>query len=308
MAGGTTSGQNVNAVINVLLQNAGVTISPNTVEVIDTVLPGLAGATSPNPPVLIPPIVNQPANPATFKADGTILPASVFCSTADCQNSRASFAVTVTEDHIDTWRTQAQYYNNGIGVTLNPTNVLYTFSGMLPGSIISNCTVTATQTGSTTPSGLWNLTGSGIGSTAGTTTMVAEPLLPTNMGILETLTLRCGTSTTNPAYLVGASTGGASTPITVTMSMYPFGNAINTAPGTDATTGGFPRYAVGTSVGPVTVINFVGAVTGQTTMLIPWATASGAAAPAAGTFNTGVVIANTTKDATPFGSDIQGGA
>jgi hypothetical protein len=180
---------------------------------------------------------------------------------------------------------------------LNSSNVQLTFAGMLPGSKISNCVVT-------TPN--WTLTGSGQAVSNGQATLVAEITAPLNQTTLDTLEIACGTSTANPAYLKDASTGSATTPITVSFSNSPTGNALaNNAP---TNSGGVPRYATtGSTVGPVTVINFIGGATGRTTMLVPFVTASGAAAPPAGTFNTGIAIANTTRD-THFGTDAQGAA
>ena len=165
---------------------------------------------------------------------------------------------------------------------------------MLPGSIISNCVIVP-------PAGTtWVLTGSGIAGAAGTTTMVAELVAgPTNMLAIETLVLNCGTSTTNPAWLAGAATGSATTPITVSMSAFPNGTALPGLGGTPSTAGGTPRYATGSSVGPVTVVQFGASATGQTTMLIPYALAN------VGTYDTGIAIANTTKDPV-FGTDAQG--
>jgi hypothetical protein len=211
-----------------------------------------------------------------------------------CANARSAFSVSVSEDHNDSWRTTAQYYNNGVGVSINGTNVLYTFSGMLPGSIVSNCVIIP-------PAGtLWTLTGSGIAGAAGTTTMVAELISgPTNLTAIETLTLNCGTSTTNPAYLPGTSSGNASTPITVSMSTFPTGTALPGLGGTVSLAGGTPRYATtGGTVGPVTVIQFGASATGQTTMLIPYSLSIVG-------YDTGIAISNTTKDGV-FGTDAQG--
>jgi hypothetical protein len=165
---------------------------------------------------------------------------------------------------------------------------------MLPGSIISNCVIVP-------PAGtLWTLTGSGIAGTAGTTTMVAELVSgPTNLTAIETLVLNCGTSTTNPAYLAGTSSGNASTPITVSMSAFPTGTALSGAGAVTATAGTTPRYATtGGTVGPVTVIQFGASATGQTTMLIPYALSIVG-------YDTGIAVGNTTKDGV-FGTDAQG--
>jgi hypothetical protein len=191
-----------------------------------------------------------------------------------------------------------QYYNNLLGATINSTNVLFTFSGMLPGSVISNCVLLPP------PGTFWNLTGSGIAGSAGTTTLVAEMVTSSgpNLFAIETLGLRCGTSTANPAYLVGGSTGVASTPITITAQATPNGSALQNVMGNlvPSLVGGTPRYQAGSTVGPVTVIQFGASAAGQTTLLIPYALSLGS-------FDTGIAIANTTKDPM-FGTDVQGAA
>jgi hypothetical protein len=296
-AGATTSGQAILAGLNVISQAGNTTMAGSPVTVLSQVLPHLNSTT--NPPALV-----ANTNPAQFLPDGANPPVNASCNQA-CADARARFRVTVTEDHLDSWRSPAQTWGNGVGnPTATGTNVLLTFSGMLPGAVISNCVIdTAGYAGST-----WTLTGSGVAGNNGSTTLVAEITAQAagNLASLDTLTFSCGTSTANPAYLKGASTGSATTPITVSFSNFPNGNALSNNSPSD--TGGVPRYATtGSTVGPVTVINFIGGATGRTTMLIPFVTASGAAAPPAGTFNTGLAIANTTRD-THFGTDAQGAA
>jgi hypothetical protein len=302
-AGATVSGQQINMGGNVISVIGNTTMSGFPINVLGAVLPLLNSTT-------LPPALVTNTNPAQFLPDGSNPPTNASCNQA-CADARARFRVTVSEDHNDSWKSAAQTWTNGVGnPSANGTNVLYTFSGMLPGSIISNCVIDNNgYTGST-----WALTGSGIAGNNGTTTLVAELLSQTlgELGNQNTLTLSCGTSTANPAYLKGASTGNATNPITVSMSTAPTGLALDPGPGggtnTPYDTGGVPRFSTtGGTVGPVTVINFIGGATAKTTMLIPFVTASGAAAPPAGTFNTGVAIANTTKD-TNFGTDAQGAA
>jgi len=307
--GGVTAGNPINANVNVISQSGNVVLTGSPVQIITTTAPMLNSTTA--PPALSQLDPSYGANPATFTSSGGIPPATITCSTTACRNAKAAFSVTVSEDHIDSWRTNLQFYNNGVGATgsgagnANPTggtNILYTFSGMLPGSIISNCVLAVP------PGTLWNLTGSGIANSAGTTTLVAELQAggagnATNLTAIETVALNCGTSTTNPAYLVGASSGSATTDIKVTMAPAPAaGSNVPAAIGTTALTGGTPRYQPNSGVvGPVTVISFGANAAGQTTMLIPYALAN------VGTYDTGIAIANTTKDAV-FGTDAQGAA
>jgi len=293
--GAVAAGSPLVASVNLVTSSGNVNLTGAPITVISQVLPPFNSTTQP-------PALAAGTNPAQFTAAGAILPPSAACSTVACQNARASFAVTLTEDHIDTWRSIAQYYNNASGTPLNPTTVIYTFSGMLPGSVISNCVV-ASSSGAA-----WVLTGNGIAGSTGTTTLVAEATGAQNLATVDTLTLTCGSTTATPAYTVGSSTGSATGDIKVTMQPGPTGTALS-ALGAVQTSGGVPRYnATGATVGPVTVISFGGGAGGQTSMLIPWVTATGAASPAAGTFNTGVTIANTTKDPAAFGTDAQGAA
>lgn len=296
-AGATIAGQQILAGVNVISVIGNTTMAGAPLQVLGTVLPMLNSTT--NPPALV-----ANTNPAQFLPDGTNPPTNASCNQA-CADARARFRVTVTEDHNDSWRAPNQTWGNTNGSpTVNGTNVLFTFSGMLPGSIISNCVIENNGYLNST----WQLTGSGIAGNNGSTTLVGEIITQTagELGNLNTLTLACGTSTANPAYLKGASTGNATTPIAVSMSAAPTGNALSL--GNPTNTDGTPRYSTtGSTVGPVTVINFIGGATAKTTMLIPFVTATGAAAPPAGTFNTGVAVANTTRD-THFGTDAQGAA
>jgi hypothetical protein len=292
MAGGAVVGNPISANVNVLSTAGNTVLTGSPVVVVSNVLPMLNSTTA--PPELLPVIVGQTAGPAQFTATGGLAQPTPSCpALSPCANNRSAFSVSVSEDHIDSWRTTAQYYNNGVGTTVNGTNVLYTFSGMLPGSIISNCVIVP-------PAGTtWTLTGSGIAGTAGTTTMVAELIAgPTNLTAIETLLLNCGTSTTNPAYLPGTSSGNASTAITVSMSPFPTGTALPGPGGTPSSTV-TPRYATtGGTVGPVTVVQFGASATGQTTMLIPYALSIVG-------YDTGIAVGNTTKDGV-FGTDAQG--
>lgn len=80
--------------------------------------------------------------------------------------------------------------------------------------------------------------------------------------------------------------------ITVSAKMYPTGTALDLSGGTGSVaivTTAFPRF-IDTAVGSATVVNIVPA---NTTLLIPFAVAAGA-------FDTGIAIANTSTD--PFGS------
>jgi len=301
VSGNKSVGDDLKVSLNIVSPSGNTTLSGNgapgaPVQVITSVQPMFS--TTSAPPALVSTDPTWGAKPAQFTSAGGVTPTDINCSTVACRDAKARFAVTVTEANSDAWRAPATYYSNGQGVSGNGTNVLYTFSGMLPGSSITNCIISpsnATQT--------WTLTGSGIAGSNGTTTLVAEAVtVPlASLTTQDTLTLLCGTSTGNPAYLPGASSGSATTPITVTMSDFPTGTALS-ALGAAQTTGGTPRYnATGGTVGPVTVVQFGSSAAGQTMMIIPYALAN------IGTYDTGISIANTTKDSV-FGTDAQGAA
>jgi len=290
-------GNSINSSINIVSPSGNTNLSGSPVILVQSVQPMLNGTTQ--PPALVPQIIGEAAAPAQFTSAGLIPPATITCNAA-CQAAHAVFGFTVWEEHPDAWRAPAAYYDNTIGAPLNGTTVLYTFSGMLPGSTLQGCILTWSN-----PAQIWTLTGNGIGLANGTTTYTAEPTFTplATLSQLDSLTLTCGTPT-SPAYIPNSSVGNfATSPITVTMQPAPVGTAnVPNAPTTNNTLGGFPRYqSTGGTVGPLTVVQFGASSIGQTTMLIPYALAN------VGTYDTGISIANTTKDPM-FGTTAQGAA
>jgi hypothetical protein len=287
-------GGSVSANISVTSASGNTSTTGGAQVVLTAALATIDGPTGTNPPGL-----TTGTNAAQFLPSGDPVPPNPGCSTAACADARATFHVQVSEAYNDAWRTPGNYFDNGAGTALNGTDVTFTFAGMLPNSVIQNCSAQISPAGPTL-----GLTGSGIANASGNASLTVQILAgaPTNNGAIETITLDCGTSMAAPAYIKGLSSGTASASITVSASQSPIGTNLTGMIPSVSTTGGVPRYQTGTSVGPVTVINFSGAVTGQTTMFIPFATASGAASPPAGTFNTGIAIANTSGDPSVFGA------
>jgi hypothetical protein len=284
----------VSANISVQSASGNTSTTGAPVTVLNAALNTLDGSTGTNPPALA-----TGTAAAQFLPSGDPVPPNPGCSTAACADARATFHVKVSEAYVDAWRTPNNYFDNGVGVSANGTDISFTFAGMLPNADIQNGSAQISPAGA--PLGL---TGSGIANASGNATIVVTlGGGTTDKTQIETVTLDCGTSMAAPAYAKGLSTGTASTSITVSMAQSPIGTNLVSVMGTPLVSAtNVPRYQAGTNVGPVTVINFSGAVTGQTTMLIPFATASGAASPPAGTFNTGVAIANTSGDPTAFGA------
>ena len=293
LAGG--GGGSVSANISVQSASGNTSTTGAPVVVLTTPLNTLDGASGTNPPGL-----TTGTNAAQFLPSGDPVPPNPGCSSQACADARATFHVKVSEAYVDAWRTPGNYYDNGVGTALNGTDVSFTFAGMLPNAVIQNCSAQISPAGPTL-----GLTGSGIANASGNATIVVNinAGAPTDKTQIETITLDCGTSMAAPAYAKGLSSGTASASITVSMAQSPIGTNLSGGMTSQITvTGGVPRYQTGTNVGPVTVINFSGAVTGQTTMLIPFATASGAASPPAGTFNTGIAVANSSGDPSDFGA------
>jgi hypothetical protein len=283
----------VSANISVQSANGNTSTTGAPVVVLNAALNTLDGASGSNPPKLA-----GITTPAQFLPTGDPIPLNPGCNTQACADARATFHVQVSEAYIDAWRSTTNYFDNGNGNAVNSTEVTFTFAGMLPNAVIQNCSAQISPAGPTL-----GLSGSGIANAQGNASLVVSIAGGnTDNAQVETITLDCGTSMAAPAYAKGLSSGNASTSIAVSMQQSPIGVNLSGSGNTVSATGGIPRYQAGTTVGPVTVINFSGVVTGQTTMFLPFATASGAASPPAGTFNTGIAIANTSGDPAAFGA------
>jgi hypothetical protein len=277
----------VRANVNVFEPLNRVTMVGSPVTVIGQVLPALSSTTAPG------------LTPGTLTAQYTSLGVPVSAN-------RSNFSITVTENFIDAWRTPAQYYapQSTASPALNSTIVTFTFAGMLPGSQIQNCVASISPVGAQLL-----LTGSGVAGANGQATLNVEfpgPAGP-DPATAETITLQCGQGTGLPAYGIGTSTGPATSSITYNVQMTPLGVNYPGIGGTIQNTV-VPRFLAGTTVAGVVVVGFTGATTGQTTMIIPYALGSGAAAPPAGSFDTGIAVANTTKNAAGFLTPAEGGA
>jgi hypothetical protein len=291
---GTTASANLQANVSVSPpQTAGSNVlinsGDNTPTVITSIMPGINTTTA--PPALV-----AGTTSALYLGTG-----------ANVVPTRAGFAITTTENYIDMFRSA---FNMASNAATQSTQLTYTFSGMAPGSTIGPCAATIAPAGPTVTLSAATTAAAGAGGTASLTvsfTGVAAADSPSQTAI-ETVTLTCGTN----AATVAASTPGFSAagvaaaalpitaPITATVNLAPTGAALSAANAvlTGATTGQIPRYA-STLISVGTVITFTPATT---TMLIPYVVANGDASPAAGTFDTGIAIANTTGDPASFGT------
>jgi len=252
----------------------------NTPTVITSIMSGINTTTAP-------PAIAAGTQSALYLGNGTaIVPA------------RAGFAITTTENYIDMFK--SAFNMSSIGAT-NSTQLTYNFSGMAPGSTIGPCTAAVSAAGVATPAVTVTPVGgfTAAASAAGTSSItvaftgVAAGDSP-NQTAIETVTLTCGawnigTATVNPFV----------TPITATVTLSPTGSALSATNAplvTVATGGSVPRYA-STLISLGTVVAFTPATT---TLLLPYVTSNGDAQPPAGSFDTGIAIANTTADPASF--------
>jgi hypothetical protein len=253
--------------------NANVSVSPgngvlitagqNVATVITAILPGINTTTA--PPALV---------------AGT-LPALYFASSATAVPGRGTFAFTVTENYIDAFRDSTQ-----IAGSLNDTQLLVALTGLPTGTSITGCT--GALSGAATTVNINGVTGAGVAIAAATPTMVIDWVGATNMAAVETVTITC-TGFTAPAAALPLSAT-----ITGTVTLAPTGAALSGAGAvlTGATTGQIPRYQSSTSsLG--TLLSFTPSTT---TFIIPYVVGDPSTSAAPGTFDTGIVIANTTAD------------
>jgi hypothetical protein len=112
LAGAATAGNPVNINVNVISQtgNTVLTFPVTPLTVVSNILPMLNSTT--NPPTLNAVVPGEAVGPAQFTPSGGIPPANISCSTVNCRNNKAAFSLSVSEDHIDSWRNNTQYYNH----------------------------------------------------------------------------------------------------------------------------------------------------------------------------------------------------
>jgi hypothetical protein len=257
--------------------NANVSVSPgngvlitagqNVATVITAILPGINTTTAP------PALVAGTQSALYFASSGVAVP------------GRGTFAFTVTENYIDAFRDQSQ-----IAGATNDTQILVTLTGLPTGTSITGCT--AALSGAATAVQI----NGGVAAatiTAAAPTMVLDFVGPTNIAAVETITVTC------TGFAAPASALPLSATITGTVTLAPIGQALSaagavltTVPGTTVTSGSVPRYASSTSsLG--TLLSFTPSTT---TMIIPLAMGDPSTTAVAGTFDTGIAIANTTAD------------
>lgn len=203
-------------------------------------------------------------------------------------DANASFVIT--EGISSAFRTATQSSNSGAAVA-NGSQIRLTFNGVPSGVTL---TLTA-NAGDANNNRTVSISNTAITSTA-TTTVIS--FTGNSSSTVPSLT---ASDQVEIQAVVSANTTAAVTTagaISVTATMYPIGEALNnntsTALGQPRQDQGYPTF-IQADVGPVTIVNIVAA---STTLLIPLA-------EKVGPFDTGIAIANTTRD--PFG-EAGGGA
>lgn len=225
-----------------------------------------------------------------------------------------TFSVSVTENAIDTFRTQPQVntitaspggggsQTNGAGTAPisagQSTQVRFLFTGIPAGVIIGGCsaTVAAAGTTSVTP----NVSQVSVDASAPFITVFFTGA-GFDLTVLDTITLTCnqlsvtsGTTLTPGSVTVQASLSPCASSTSTPLNGCVTGGATSSlgSPLTSLPTGQIPRYAVKNV--PATGIPVVAIAPSTTTLLVPFAVAG------VGGYDTGIAIGNTTSD--PFGS------
>jgi hypothetical protein len=261
-------------------QGSGILIGAgqNVAKVITSIQPGINTTTA--PPALL-----TGTQSALYFATSTVTPVPNV-------TGRGSFTIVVTENYIDMFREVAQYAG-----ALNDTNLAFTFSGLPTGSSISGCGATMNLASTGVATAALSVSGGGVitpgtggGAPGPTMTVTIDAGALANISQIEQVRLTCTTFNINLATTPQPFT----TPITATVTLAPTGNALSGAGAvlTAGGTGQIPRYQ-STTISVGTVLGFT---PNTTTMIIPFALGNPSLTAPVGTFDTGLVVANTTGE------------
>ena len=278
-ANGKTGAQSFSASVNSSAN--GYLLIATSGSIINNIGPGLAGS---------PLIGFAPGNTQLNCAVGGPFSAGTATIFTNRNVPRACGSFTLTEGFASAWRNRIQSGNsstgpsNSIGSTNGGTNIRLTFNNVPAGVTI---TLTSNKGTATSNSSL-NMQLSNATITSSATTSILS-FLGTSTTDIETAEIDY--TVTTPL----SSTAAVTTPstITVTATMYPLGDGVDSA-GLPREDQGYPAF-VEADVGPTAIVNIVAA---NTTLLMPYALVI------APTFDTGIAVANTTKD--PIGSGAGG--
>lgn len=232
--------------------------------------------------------------PTPISAAGQAAPALYFSGTGLAVPGRANTVFTITENYIDFFR------NNSVtqyATATHDTQLLITFSGLPAGAFLTGCGAVAN------PGTLGvNVVTAPTGGAPNVLLLDFGPDL--NLGVVETVTVTC-TGLNAPTTLPTTATT-----VTATVTAAPIGTAFCTSPAgtTGSATGTFVCVSSGTNAlpgagavprfanTPVSIGTVLSFTPNTTTMIIPYALGDPSASPPAGTFDTGIAIANTSTD------------
>jgi len=276
-ANGKSGAQTFSASLNNSANNYLLSTTSGTV--INNIGPGLAGAAA---------IGLAPGNTTIPGICGGTLPAGTATIFTNRNVPRACGAFILTEGFASAWRTAIQSGNSSTGPTPGPnagTQIRLTFNNVPAGVTLA----LGSSRGSASSNSSLNMTLSNPTITSSSTTTVVT-FVGTSTSDVEVAEFDY--SVTTPL----STTAAVTTPgtISVTATLYPFGDGIDSA-GVPRQDQGYPTVVEG-DAGPTTIVNIVPA---NTVMLMPYALVIPPI------FDTGIAIANTTKD--PFGNS-SGGA
>jgi hypothetical protein len=212
--------------------------------------------------------------------------------------ARSTFTAVITENYIDMYRAAAQF----AGAT-NDTRLLVTFSGLATGTTITGCSASMNNasTGVATIAALSLFTSAGV---ATTTVTAASPSIvisiPAGSLADQTQIEQARLTCTGFSITLATTPQPLTTAITATVTLAPTGtalsatNAVQTTTNASATgSGQVPRY----QSTPISMGTLLAFTPNTTTMIIPFALGDPSTTAPAGTFDTGISIANTTGEA-----------
>jgi hypothetical protein len=276
-ANGLTGAQSLTASLNDVAK--GYNLSTSTVQIINGFTDGIGAYTTGT-------VSSRTSGNGSVAGAGTIFTNGTV--------PKASFTTLLTEGFASAWRTKTDESNTSTGLTGtsdNPTQIRLTFAGVPSGVTLSIGTDKGTGSG--------NL----FLSVSLSNTSITSSNLTTIISINGESTSATESFEVDGAISTPTSTSSltAGSPITVTATLYPLGDGVTTTGtgGTGTTTPqgiaredqGYPAF-VEKDYGPLTIVNIVQPTT---TMLMPFAFAGGS-------YDTGIAIANTTKDPFSVGS------
>jgi hypothetical protein len=187
----------------------------------------------------------------------------------------ASSSIVITEGFASAWRTNTQESNSGTALGGSGTQITLTFTGIPTGMTLTGV-VTNVSSGFTAPT---------IGNaavTSATDNVMTFTLSATSLTKIESFDVVITTT------VAGTTTSFTAGSITAVADLAPIGAALSAVTASNnypTETGGYPRFLSA----PTAAITVVSIVASRTNLLVPYLVSDG-------TYDTGIVIANTTAD------------